>query len=217
MTTLLTTTTPQRHRARFHALTVSAVERLTDDAVAVSFAVPQDLADEFVFAPGQHLTLRATIEGQDTRRSYSICRSPQEVRRLGELRVAASRVEGGLMSSWLNDTVRVGDTVQVMTPLGSFVCPHRPRRGPSPRRDRRRLGHHPGDVAARHGAGAGARVARHARLRQPADQLGDVPRGAAGPQERAIPTGSSWSTCSPARCRTSSCSAAGSTASGWSA
>ena len=126
MTTLLTTTTPQRHRARFHALTVSAVERLTDDAVAVSFAVPQDLADEFVFAPGQHLTLRATIEGQDTRRSYSICRSPQEARRLGELRVAASRVEGGLMSSWLNDTVRVGDTVQVMTPLGSFVCPTDP-------------------------------------------------------------------------------------------
>ena len=123
MTTLLTTTTPQRHRARFHALTVSAVERLTDDAVAVSFAVPADLADEFAFEPGQHLTLRATIEGQDTRRSYSICRSPQEVRRLGELRVAASRVEGGLMSSWLNDTVRVGDTVQVMTPLGSFVCP----------------------------------------------------------------------------------------------
>ena len=157
MTTLLTTTTPQRHRARFHALTVSAVERLTDDAVAVSFAVPQDLADEFVFAPGQHLTLRATIEGQDTRRSYSICRSPQEVRRLGELRVAASRVEGGLMSSWLNDTVRVGDTVQVMTPLGSLRLPHRPRRGPSPRRDRRRLGHHPGDVAAHHGAGAGAR------------------------------------------------------------
>ena len=122
MTTLLTAT-PQRHRARFHALTVSALERLTDDAVAVSFAVPDDLADEFAFEAGQHLTLRATIEGQDTRRSYSICRSPQEASRLGELRVAASRVEGGLMSSWLNDTVRVGATVQVMTPLGSFVCP----------------------------------------------------------------------------------------------
>ena len=108
----------------------------------MSFAVPDDLADEFAFEPGQHLTLRATIEGQDIRRSYSICRSPQEARRLGELRVAAARVEGGLMSSWLNDAVRVGDTVQVMTPLGSFVCPTDAGRGPSPRRDRRRLGHH---------------------------------------------------------------------------
>ena len=103
---------------------MSAVERLTDDAVAVTFAVPQDLADEFVFEPGQHLTLRATIEGQDTRRSYSICRSPQEARRLGELRVAASRVEGGLMSSWLNDTVRVGDTVAGDDPAGVLRLPH---------------------------------------------------------------------------------------------
>ena len=54
---------PQRHRARFHHLTVSAVERLTDDAVAVSFAVPDELAQEYAFEPGQHLTLRATING----------------------------------------------------------------------------------------------------------------------------------------------------------
>lgn len=127
MATLLTsTTTPQRHRARFHDLTVAAVERLTDDAVAVSFAVPDELADEFVFEAGQHLTLRATINGEDARRSYSICRSPQEARRLGELRVAAARVDGGLMSTWLNDSVSVGDVVQVMTPLGSFVCPTDP-------------------------------------------------------------------------------------------
>jgi ring-1,2-phenylacetyl-CoA epoxidase subunit PaaE len=125
-TLLTTTTTPQRHRARFHDLTVSAVERLTDDAVAVSFAVPAELADEFVFEAGQHLTLRATVNGEDARRSYSICRSPQEARRLGELRVAAARVDGGLMSTWLNDSVSVGDVVQVMTPLGSFVCPTDP-------------------------------------------------------------------------------------------
>ena len=92
----------------------------------MSFTVPEEVADEFAFEPGQHLTLRATIEGQDTRRSYSICRSPQEARRLGELRVAAARVDGGLMSTWLNESVSVGDTVQVMTPMGSFVCPTDP-------------------------------------------------------------------------------------------
>src|SRR5674476_714928 len=68
-------TKPARHRARFHTLDVTDVERLTDDAVAISFAIPDDLADEFVFEPGQHLTLRATVDGQDVRRSYSICRS----------------------------------------------------------------------------------------------------------------------------------------------
>ena len=125
MATLLTPTAA-RHRARFHDLTVSAVERLTDDAVAVSFTMPEEVADEFDFEPGQHLTLRATIEGQDTRRSYSICRSPQEARQRGELRVAAARVDGGLMSTWLNESVSVGDTVQVMTPMGSFVCPTDP-------------------------------------------------------------------------------------------
>jgi ring-1,2-phenylacetyl-CoA epoxidase subunit PaaE len=125
MATLLTPTAA-RHRARFHDLTVSAVERLTDDAVAVSFTVPEEVADEFAFEAGQHLTLRATIEGQDTRRSYSICRSPHEARRLGEVRVAAARVDGGLMSTWLNESVSVGDTVRVMTPMGSFVCPTDP-------------------------------------------------------------------------------------------
>ena len=72
MTSLITTSV--RHRARFHTLTVTDVERLTEDAVAISFAIPDELADEFVFEPGQHLTLRATINGQDVRRSYSICR-----------------------------------------------------------------------------------------------------------------------------------------------
>ena len=64
-----------RHRARFHALTVASVERLTDEAVAVTFEVPDGLVDEFAFEPGQHLTLRATIRGEDVRQSYSICQS----------------------------------------------------------------------------------------------------------------------------------------------
>ena len=73
-------TQPTRHRARFHDLTVSAVDRLTDDAVAVSFAVPDELRELFDFEPGQHLTLRATVDGQDVRRSYSCCISRAESR-----------------------------------------------------------------------------------------------------------------------------------------
>ena len=119
-------TKPARHRARFHTLTVTDVERLTDDAVAVSFAVPDALADEFRFEPGQHLTLRATVDGQDVRRSYSICRSRPDALERKELRVAAARVGGGLMSAWINDSVVAGDQIEVMTPLGGFTCATQP-------------------------------------------------------------------------------------------
>jgi ring-1,2-phenylacetyl-CoA epoxidase subunit PaaE len=119
-------TKPARHRGRFHTLTVTGVERLTDDAVAVSFAVPDDLAGEFVFEPGQHLTLRATVDGQDVRRSYSICLSRPEALKRKELRVAAARVGGGLMSAWINEDVATGDQIEVMTPLGGFTCATRP-------------------------------------------------------------------------------------------
>jgi ring-1,2-phenylacetyl-CoA epoxidase subunit PaaE len=124
MTSLITK--PARHRGRFHTLTVTDVQRLTEDAVAVSFAVPDELADEFVFEPGQHLTLRATIDGEDARRSYSICLSRPEALRRKEVRIAAARVDGGLMSRWLNDVVVAGDRIEVMTPLGGFTCATQP-------------------------------------------------------------------------------------------
>src|SRR6476646_980411 len=111
-----------RHRARFHPLTVASVERLTDEAVAVTFAVPEDLVDEFAFEPGQHLTLRATINGEDVRQSYSICQSRRADPAGRRLRVAAARVPEGRMSNWLNDVVAPGDVVEVMTPQGSFTC-----------------------------------------------------------------------------------------------
>src|SRR6478736_1822516 len=118
--------TSARHRARFHPLTVSSVERLTDEAVAVTFAVPEDLVDEFVFEPGQHLTLRAEIRGEDVRQSYSICQSRRADPAGRSLRVAAARVPEGRMSNWLNDGVSRGAVVEVMTPQGSFTCPTRP-------------------------------------------------------------------------------------------
>lgn len=114
---------PTRRRATFHDLTVSRVDRLTDDAVAISFTVPEELREEFVFEPGQHLTVRARIDGQDARRSYSCCISRAQARASGEVRVASARLPGGLMSTWLNEHVQAGDTLQVMTPMGSFVCP----------------------------------------------------------------------------------------------
>jgi len=122
----VTLTKPTRRRAVFHELRITDIERLTDQAVAVSLAVPPELREEFDFEPGQHLTLRAEIDGEDVRRSYSICRSRSQWRRTGELRVATARVSGGVMSNWLNDHARVGDTVAVMTPLGSFTCPVEP-------------------------------------------------------------------------------------------
>jgi ring-1,2-phenylacetyl-CoA epoxidase subunit PaaE len=122
-------TRPAQRRGRFHTLTVARVERLTDDAVALSLAVPDELAAEFEFEPGQHLTLRATVDGQDVRRSYSICLSRPEALERKELRIAAARVGGGTLSNWINDTLRAGDRIEVMTPLGEFTCATEPDAG----------------------------------------------------------------------------------------
>ena len=119
-------TRPAPRRGYFHTLTVARVERLTDEAVAVSFAIPDELAAEFRFEPGQHVTLRAIIDGQKVQRSYSICLSRPEALQRREIRIAAARVGGGTLSNWINDTVTAGDRIEVMTPLGEFTCPTRP-------------------------------------------------------------------------------------------
>ncbi|MET8759383.1 1,2-phenylacetyl-CoA epoxidase subunit PaaE [Lentzea sp. NPDC004782] len=99
-------------RAAFHKLTVSRVDRLCDDAVAVTFDVPADLADEFAFTAGQYLTLR---QG-DERRSYSICAPAGASPRIG-----VRRVDGGQFSTWLVDRVSPGDVIEVLPPLGKFT------------------------------------------------------------------------------------------------
>lgn len=124
----LLTSTPKRTRPRFHDLVVTAKEPLTADAVALTFAVPDDLAAVFRFEPGQHLTLRATVDGREERRSYSICLSRREARARGILRVGVGKVMGGAMSTWIHDRVQVGDVVEVMSPLGGFTCPTTPDR-----------------------------------------------------------------------------------------
>ncbi|MFM2053320.1 MAG: phenylacetate-CoA oxygenase/reductase subunit PaaK [Pseudomonadota bacterium] len=105
----------------FHPLRVRAVQPDSDEAMLVSFDVPADLADTFRFQPGQYLTLRGEIGGQDLRRSYSICAAPED----GELRVGVRRVPGGVFSGWVNDTLRAGDTLQVFPPQGHFTLPAR--------------------------------------------------------------------------------------------
>jgi ring-1,2-phenylacetyl-CoA epoxidase subunit PaaE len=117
---------PAVRRPRFHTLTVARVERLTDRSVAVTFAVPEDLREEYAFRPGQHLTLRARIGGEDVRQSYSICQPRSTGTGPALVRIASGLVEAGRMSTWLNTVVRPGDEVDVMTPMGSFTCPTRP-------------------------------------------------------------------------------------------
>jgi ring-1,2-phenylacetyl-CoA epoxidase subunit PaaE len=100
----------------FHSLKVAGIERLCDDAVAVTFDVPPSLAGDFAFKPGQSLTLRRSVEGRDERRSYSICAAAGTAPRVG-----VRLVPGGLFSSWLLTEVRPGDTVEVAPPTGSFT------------------------------------------------------------------------------------------------
>ncbi|MFZ5689815.1 MAG: 1,2-phenylacetyl-CoA epoxidase subunit PaaE [Pseudomonadota bacterium] len=100
----------------FHKLKVADVRRETPDAVSIAFAVPPELADEYRFHPGQHLTLRRECDGQDVRRSYSICTGLDD----RELRVAVKKVEGGVFSTLCNEVLRPGDTIDVMTPQGRF-------------------------------------------------------------------------------------------------
>ena len=101
---------------RFHRLVVSDVRRETTDAVSIAFAVPATLADAYAFDPGHYLTLRATLAGEDVRRSYSICSSPSS----GELRIAAKLVEDGVFSGFLNAQTKSGDILDVMMPTGRF-------------------------------------------------------------------------------------------------
>ncbi|MFZ9294608.1 MAG: 2Fe-2S iron-sulfur cluster-binding protein [Bacteroidia bacterium] len=105
--------------ARFHPLKVSEIRPETTEAVSIKFEVPATLQPEFLYKQGQYLTLKMLINGQEIRRSYSICTAPHEK----EWRVAVKIVEGGLVSGYLNRSLKIGDTIDVMTPMGSFNTP----------------------------------------------------------------------------------------------
>ncbi|MFE9955952.1 1,2-phenylacetyl-CoA epoxidase subunit PaaE [Micromonospora sp. NPDC005299] len=134
----VTITRPVRRRPVFHPLPVAAVDRLTDDAVAITFAVPEELRETFAFSAGQHLTVRlaggggptgsAGEGGADVRRSYSICSTPDELARHGRLRIGVREVPGGAFSAYACGALRGGDTVEVLPPLGHFTSAFAPDR-----------------------------------------------------------------------------------------
>ena len=100
----------------FYPLTISKVERLTKDAVAVSFHVADELKEKFQYINGQHLTLKIDIDGQDIRRSYSICRG----RKPQELQVGIKTIDEGVFSNYANTELKSGMTLDVMPPQGHF-------------------------------------------------------------------------------------------------
>src|SRR3954470_10680326 len=120
---------PAKRRPMFHRLAVGDVERLTDDAVAVTFDVPVALRELFAFRAGQHLTVRRRSEsGEEIRRSYSISSTPARLRDDGELRVGVKRVVGGAFSTYALSGLAPGDEVDVLPPLGHFTTAFEPGR-----------------------------------------------------------------------------------------
>ncbi|QKW07727.1 2Fe-2S iron-sulfur cluster binding domain-containing protein [Streptomyces sp. NA04227] len=107
--------------ARFHPLRVAAVDRLTDDSVAITFDVPPQLREEYRHAPGQHLALRRIVDGEEIRRTYSICSPAPHSAGPDRLRVGVRFIEGGNFSTYALKELAPGDDVEVMTPAGRFI------------------------------------------------------------------------------------------------
>ena len=106
---------------RFHPLTVKRVTPEAAGSVAITFQVPADQRDAFAFEPGQFLTLRAQVNGQDVRRNYSISSPRSRFLRSGELEIGIRPVEGGLFSNWAATVIKPGDVLSVMPPDGRFT------------------------------------------------------------------------------------------------
>ncbi len=101
---------------KFHTLTIADIRKETEDTVSISFQISEDLKKEFAFSSGQYLTLRAIVDGEDIRRSYSLSSSPYE----NEWRVAIKKIDGGKFSTFANEKLEVGQTLEVMNPAGNF-------------------------------------------------------------------------------------------------
>ncbi|MEO8456096.1 MAG: 2Fe-2S iron-sulfur cluster-binding protein [Sphingomicrobium sp.] len=108
----------------FHALRVAEIVPETAEANSIRLEIPPELRDAFAFKPGQHLTLRATIDGEEVRRNYSLCTAPDE----NDWMVTVKRIGGGLFSNWVGDKLKPGNTIDVMAPHGSFTTDFDPSR-----------------------------------------------------------------------------------------
>ena len=116
--------------SRFYPLRVADVRRETRDALVLTLDVPEEHRSDFRFAPGQYLTFRAEVEGEEVRRSYSICAAPHE----RHLRVGIKKIPGGLFSSWAHEQVARGQVLEAMPPMGNFGV------APDPERKRHLVG-----------------------------------------------------------------------------
>lgn len=103
--------------AEFHKLSVASVDEITDDSVRVTFEIPDNLIATYAHIPGQHVIVRATIDGETVRRSYSICSRPEA----GVLQVGIKHLRGGVFSSFANSVLSVGDVMEVTPPTGEFT------------------------------------------------------------------------------------------------
>ncbi|MBS4064170.1 MAG: phenylacetate-CoA oxygenase/reductase subunit PaaK [Chitinophagaceae bacterium] len=100
----------------FHKLAVKNIIRETGDCVSIEFDVPENLKQEFQYTQGQNINIRTTLHGEEVRRTYSICTSPQE----NKLKVAVKKVSDGLFSVYANERLKKGDVLEVMSPIGRF-------------------------------------------------------------------------------------------------
>ncbi|WP_194768207.1 ferredoxin--NADP reductase [Tamlana sp. I1] len=103
--------------ASFHKLSVKNIKRETPKAISISFNVPENLKETFAFRAGQYITLKTEIDGHEVRRDYSLCVSPKS----GELKVAIKEIEDGTFSAYANNSLKVGDTLEVAPPKGRFI------------------------------------------------------------------------------------------------
>ncbi len=104
----------------FEKVRIKQVRRETDDCVSILLDIPENIQNKFSYLPGQHITLRTTINNEDVRRSYSLCSSPLH----NEWRIAVKKVDGGIFSAFANHTLKQGDEIELMPPLGHFVLQH---------------------------------------------------------------------------------------------
>lgn len=104
--------------SRFHTLSIKDIRQETPDCVSIAFEVPDQLRKDFAYLPGQHLTLKALIGGEEIRRNYSLCSTPSE----NEWRIAVKKIDGGRFSNFVSEHLKVGDSIEVMPPIGKFTC-----------------------------------------------------------------------------------------------
>ena len=102
---------------KFYSLNIKEINTLTLDSVEIKFEIPSDISEKFKFKAGQYITIRNNINGEEIRRSYSLCSDPNT----NEIAVGVKRVEGGKMSTFLTQDIKIGDILEVMPPTGNFI------------------------------------------------------------------------------------------------